>query len=337
MKLKAVGVDLAKHVFVLHGVDDHGKCVFRKKVRREKWLAELRQLEPTCVAMEACGGAHYWAREIEKMGHTPRLIAAQYVKPYVKTNKNDFNDAEAICEAAQRPGMRFVLPKTTEQQQMQALHRVRELWVKQRTAVGNQIRGLLAEFGVILPLGIAQVRKQIGAVLEDADNGVPYRVRELIDQLRERLRALDQDIAQHDKQLKALYDESEQCRRIGELPGIGVITATAVVASAGDAKQFRNGRGFAAWIGLVPKQHSSGGKTVLQGISKRGNSYLRKLLIHGARALVRTADKKTDARSRWIQSLKERRGYCRTAVAVANKQARMLWVLLARGESYRPM
>jgi transposase len=337
MKLKVVAIDLAKQVFALYGRDGHDKVRLREKVRRESLRAKLRQIEPTLVVMEACGGAHFWAQEFEKMGHTVRMIAPQYVKPYVKTNKNDFNDAEGICEAALRPNMRFVARKSVEQLEMQAVHRVHEQYSKQRTALANEMRGILTEFGVILPLGINKVRTQVGDVLEDAENGVPDLVRNLIGQLRDRLRELDASLLQQEKLLKQLYQNNELCQRAGQLPGVGVMTATAVVAAGGDLKQFRNGRGFAAWLGLVPRQHSSGGKTVLQGISKRGNCYLRKLLVHGARSLVRVADKKTDARNLWIQSLKQRRGYCRTTVAVANKQARMLWVLLARGESYKPM
>lgn len=335
MKLKALGIDLAKSVFALHGVDEHGKTVLRKKVKRSQLLETLAGLPPCVVGMEACGGSHYWHRRITALGHTVKLMAAQYVKPYVKTNKNDYQDAEAICEAVQRPNMRFVSPKSEEQQQMQAVHRVREQVMKRRTALANQARGLLAEFGLVVPVGIRKIRGQLPEILEDGENGLPDLMREVLQGLLDQMREVDQTLDRYEQMLTRLYRSNEACQRLGQMPGVKVITATAIVASAPDAKVFANGRNYAAALGLVPRQHSSGGKTVLLGISKRGNRYLRKLLVHGARAVVSAALKKTDRRSLWIQDLVQRRGMNRATVAVANKQARMMWVLLARGETYQ--
>lgn len=335
MKLKALGIDLAKSVFALHGVDERGKTVLRKKVKRSQLVEMLAGLPACVVGMEACGGSHYWHRRITALGHTVKLIAAQYVKPYVKTNKNDYNDAEAICEAVQRPSMRFVCPKSEEQQQMQAVHRVREQVMKRRTALANQARGLLAEFGIVVPVGIRKIRGQLPEILEDGENGLPDLMREVLQGLLEQMREVDRTLDQYEQMLARLYRGNEACQRLGQMPGVKVITATAMVASAPDAKVFANGRNYAAALGLVPRQASTGNRTVLLGISKRGNRYLRKLLVHGARAVVRAALKKTDRRSLWIQDLVQRRGMNRATVAVANKQARTMWVLLARGETYQ--
>jgi len=286
--------------------------------------------------MEACGGANYWARELVALGHEVKLIAPQYVKPYVKGNKNDYNDAEAIAEAAQRPSMRFVPIKNIEQQDIQNIHRQRERLKKERTALVNQIRGLLAEYGVIINRGVASVRRDLPLILEDASNGLTLMARELFAELLDELCTLDQRMNRCEQRIKAANKENELCQRLDEVLGIGPITASALYAAGGDGGDFTNGRHFSAWLGLVPGQHSSGGKAVLLGISKRGNSYLRTLLIHGARAVLRYSAGKTDRFSCWAQALLERRGHNRACVAVANKLARMAWVVMAKGERYRP-
>lgn len=286
--------------------------------------------------MEACGSAHHWARRFQAMGHMVELIAAQFVKPFVKSQKNDRADAEAIAEAASRPTMRYVPIKTIEQQDVQTLHRVRSLLMRDRIAQGNQIRGLLAEYGVIVPQGSTQVRKLLPAILEDADNDLTVLTRQMFAELYERLVALDERIAHYDRQIQQLHRASPQSCRLEQVRGVGPLIATALLASIGDAKAFKNGRQFAAWLGLVPRQHSSGGKPRLLGITKRGNTYLRMILVHGARAVVAQATRRDDSFSQWINALRKRRGMNVTVVAVANKTARVIWAMLAKGEDYRP-
>ena len=336
MKITTIGLDIAKSVFHLYAVNQMGKYVIKKQLKRPQLLQYIARLEPCLIAMEACGGANYWAREIKALGHEVKLIAPQYVKPYVKGNKNDYNDAEAIAEAAQRPTMRFVPIKSVEQQDIQNLHRQRERIKKARTALVNQVRGLLAEYGIVINKGVAAVRKGLPELLEDAENGLTMRSRELSADLFEELRLLDERFKQSEKQIEASNRGNEVCQRLDEILGIGPITASATYAAAGDGKDFVNGRHFSAWIGLVPGQHSTGGKPTLLGISKRGNVYLRTLFIHGARAVLRHSANKTDRFSLWAQALLERRGHNKACVAVANKMARMAWVIMARGENYRP-
>jgi len=307
-----------------------------RHLKRKQVLGYMAKLEPCLIAMEACGGANYWAREMKGLGHEVKLIAPQYVKPYVKGNKNDYNDAEAIAEAAQRPTMRFVPIKSVEQQDIQNLHRQRERIKKARTALVNQVRGLLAEYGVVINKGVAAVRKGLPELLEDAENGLTMRSRTLFADLLEELRLLEERFKHSEKQIEASNRGNEVCQRLDEILGVGPITASATYAAAGDGKDFVNGRHFSAWIGLVPGQHSTGGKTTLLGISKRGNVYLRTLFIHGARAVLRHSATKTDRFSVWAQALLERRGHNKACVAVANKMARMAWVIMARGETYRP-
>ena len=270
------------------------------------------------------------------LGHEVKLIAPQYVKPFVKGNKNDYNDAEAIAEAAQRPTMRFVPIKSVEQQDIQNLHCQRERIKKARTALANQIRGLLAEYAVVINKGIVAVRKGLPDILEDAGNGLTMRSRELFAQLLEELRALDERFKHSEQQIKVSNQDNEICERLDEILGIGPITASAAYAAAGDGKNFVNGRHFSAWVGLVPGQHSTGGKPTLLGISKRGNAYMRTLFIHGARAVLRHSEGKTDRLSLWAQALLARRGHNKACVAVANKMARTAWVIMAKGETYRP-
>ena len=285
--------------------------------------------------MEACGGANYWARELIALGHEVKLIAPQYVKPFVKGNKNDYNDAEAIAEASQRPRMRFVPIKSLEQQDIQNIHRQRERLKKERTALVNQIRGLLAEYGIVIRQGVTSVRRELPLVIEDAENGLTVMSRELFSELFDELCSVDERLIGCDQRIKTLNQENELCQRLEEMLGVGPITASALYAAGGDGKDFKNGRHFSAWLGLVPSQHSSGGKAVLLDISKRGNSYLRILLIHGARALLRHSVGKADRLSRWAQALLERRGHNRACVAVANKLARIAWVIMSKGECYR--
>lgn len=293
------------------------------------------QLKPCLVAMEACGGSHHWARQFQAMGHDVRLISPQFVKPFVKSNKNDIADAEAICEAVQRPTMRFVPLKSVEQQDILSIHRAREQVVRRRTAQGNQIRGLLMEYGVVMPQGMRAVRTQLPDILADADNELTLMFRELLQGLSEELINLDKRVALYDQQISMISEQSDVCRRLMTIPGVGPMVATALLASVSDGKAFKNGREMSAWLGLVARQHSTGGKPRLLGISKRGDVYLRKLLIHGARAALRWTDRKHDKRSMWATSLKERRGQNIAAVALANKTVRTAWVLITRGEDYR--
>ena len=336
MEVTTLGIDLAKNVFQLHGVDVHGKIVLQKKIQRRYLLEFMVSLPPCLIGMEACGGAHHWGREFQRLGHAVRLIPGQFVKPYVKSNKNDANDAEAICEAVARPNMRFVPVKTIEQHDLQAMHCVREQIIKSRTALANQIRGLLCEYGLVIPQGIEKVRKAIPLIAEDAGNVLTDMARSLVWSLYEALVGLDERLVQVTRLIEQICRSNEVCQRLVKVEGIGPITATALVAAVGDARHFNNGRQFAAWIGLVPRQQSSGGKSKLLGISKRGNSYLRKQLVHGARSVVYRSRTREDTQSHWLHSLEVRRGMNRATVARANKAARIAWVLMAKEESYRP-
>jgi transposase len=284
--------------------------------------------------MEACSGAHHWGRQLQKVGHTVKLMAPQFVKPYVKTNKNDLADAEAICEAVNRPTMRFVPLKNGEQQAVLALHRARQGFVRARTAQANQIRGLLAEYGIIIPQGIGQISKRLPCVLEDGENDLPGLFRRLLQRLGEHLKQLDLQVSELDSQILLWHRQHEGSCRLAQIPGIGPLTASALVASIGDAKSFENSRQLAAWMGLVPRQHSSGGKTLLLGISKRGDGYLRTLLVHGARSVLRVAERKAGYATSWIAGLVKRRHPNVAAVALANKNARIVWALLRHERNY---
>jgi transposase len=334
--IKRIGLDLAKQVFQLHGVDAQEKTVLRKQLRRAQMLNFFRQLSPCLIGMEACSSSHYWARELQKLGHTVKLMAPQFVKPYVKSNKNDANDAEAICEAVSRPNMRFVAIKTVEQQDMQAVHRIRTALIRQRTAKVNQIRGLLAEYGIVVEKCIGKLRKALPLLLEDAENGLSADFRTLLQDLQQDLMTLDERVSAMDKRIQTIATSHETAKRLQQIPGIGPITATALVCAIGNGKQFKRGRDLAAWLGLTPRQHSSGGKECLLNISKRGDSYLRTLLIHGARAVLRVSGQKEDPRSRWVQNLCSRRNKNIAAVALANKNARIAWALLTKETDYQP-
>ncbi|MFM0742304.1 IS110 family transposase, partial [Paraburkholderia xenovorans] len=278
MKITTIGIDLAKSVFAVHGVNEHGREVLKKVLKRDQVAKFFANLQPCLIGMEACGSAHHWARKLQGFGHDVRLIAPQFVKPYVKTNKNDAADAEAICEAVARPNMRFVPVKNVEQQAVLAQHRVRQGFIEARTAQANQIRGLLAEFGLIIPQGIANIAKRVPELLEDATNELPGSFRLLVQRLMEHLKELDRQAGEIEAQIVTWHRDNELSRKLAEVPGIGPITASALVATVSDAKNFDNARQLAAWIGLVPRQNSSGGKNVLLGISKRGDTYLRTLL-----------------------------------------------------------
>jgi transposase len=293
--------------------------------------------QPMLIGMEACGGAHYWARELVKLGHHVKAMAPQHVKAYVKSQKNDKRDAEAICEAVSRPTMRFVEIKTVDQQDMQAIHRVRERMLKARTALTNEVRGLLSEYGIIISKnGLSASRRGMQEALENADNGLSYKMRELLLDAIEELIEIEQRIKRYDVKIQQHTVDDERVKRLLEIEGVGPISASAMVTAVGDAKQFKNGRELAAWIGLVPSQHSSGGKEKLGGISKRGDKRLRTLLIHGARAVIRFCENKTDKRSRWVNELIARRNKNIATVGLANKNARIIWSVLAREEEYRP-
>jgi transposase len=333
--IKILGVDLAKNIFQLHGADRKGKCVMRKRLTREKLITFVANLNPCIIAIEACTGAHYWARTFRGMGHTVKMIAPQFVKPYVKSNKTDRNDAEAIAEAASRPEMRFVPIKSMEQQDTQLIHRARELVIKQRTAQSNQIRGFLADYGIILPQGIGHIRRRLAGMLEDHSHKLSALARETFQGLSEQFERLDEQVEKYNQKLGLLSKKDERCNRLMEIEGIGPITATAIVSAVGNGEVFKNGRELAAWLGLVPRQCSSGNKVRLLGISKRGDRYVRTLLVQGAQAVVHASTNKGDPRSVWIKDKVNRCGVNKTAVAVANKNARIIWALLSSGEAYR--
>ena len=334
-KITRMGIDLGKNTFHLCAMDRRGRVVMAKQFRRRGLEKFLDAHEPCLVGMEACGGAHHWARWLGARGYDARLMSAQFVRAYVKSNKNDWRDAEAICEAVGRPTMRFVPVKTVEQQGVQHLHRARSLVVRQRTALANQMRGMVFEYGLVVAKGIGILRRRVPELLEDADNALPMAVRELLAEEYRELVRLDERVKWFDAKLDALARDDEACRRLQTLPGVGPKVASALVAAAGDGRAFASGREFAAWLGLTPRQRSTGGRTVLGGISKRGDRYLRTLLIHGARAALRAAAKREDRRSRWAVSVQGRRGANIAAVALANKTARTAWALLVREHEYR--
>ena len=338
MELSTVGIDLAKTVFHLVGLNMLGEVVVRKKVSRAQLLRFTANLdvERGLIGMEACGGAHFLGRALRDQGHEVRLMPAQYVKPYVKTNKNDYIDAEAIAEAVSRPRMRFVPIKTDDQLDMQSLHRVRERWVMRRTAIVNQVRGLLLERGITLQKGRSHVDALLPKILEDADLKLSGALRNLLAQLKLELDQMAMRINEADTMLNRTARENASCRRLVAIPGIGPVTATALIAAIGNGAAFRKGREFAAWMGVVPGEYSTGGKQKLLGISKRGNSYLRRLFIQGARAVLQQSTKQTSGLSAWLANLKARTHTNVAAVALANKLARMAWPVLAKDEPYRP-
>ncbi|RQS14615.1 IS110 family transposase [Burkholderia sp. Bp9002] len=338
-KITRIGVDLAKNVMQLHAVDEAERPIVRKAVSREKFLDWFANREPCLVAMEACSASHFWARRLRALGHDVRLLAPQFAAPYRKGGsrvKNDALDAEAICEAASRPHMRFVAVKTPEQQSVLVLHRIRTGFVEQRTSLVNRMRGLLAEFGVFLPQGIDRFREQFVKALEDGANELTGIARAALMRMWAQHKTLDEEICWLDAQLAEHVKNDADAQRVMAIVGVGTVTASAAVATIGDPRQFKNGRQFAAWLGLVPKQASSGGKTRLGRITRQGNDYLRTLLVQGARSAVVTAARRHDRVSRWIVQLQQRVGYYKALVAVANKHARILWAILARGDQFDP-
>lgn len=335
MTLQLIGIDLAKNVFHLHGVDGNGREVFRKRVYRDELLESLRAVSPCKVVMEACGGANHWARSIENLGHTPQLIAPQYVKPFVQRNKTDWKDAEAICVAARQPHMRFVPRKSVEQQDMQNLHRVRQRLVTARTALVNEVRGLLHEYGITIPRGRRIFAKLLPELLLSCGERLSSLTRETFYELLDEYRGLEERITALERKMKALCAAHPVCHRLTAIPGVGYITASAIVAAVGDVSVFKNGREFAAWLGLTPREYSTGGRQRLHGISKRGDVYIRTLLVHGARIALRYAPRHNNRQSRWALDLMQRKGTNRTVVAMANKNARVIWALMAKDDEYR--
>lgn len=331
MNAATVGIDLAKNVFSVHAVDAEGRVVIRRSVTRAKLAQTIAVLPPCLIGMEGCSGSHEWARRFQALGHTVRLMAPKFVAPYRKSGKNDDNDAEAICEAVARPNMRFVPIKTIEQQAILVLHRTRQGFVAERTAAINRIRALLTEFGVVLPRGTASVRRGVA----EHFSKLPALAGRVAQDLYDHIEVLNTRIADYDQQLKQIGKTDETVRRLQTIPGIGPITASAAVATIGNGHEFRNGREFAAWLGLVPRQWSTGGKTRLGRISRWGDQYLRHLLVLGAHAVLQAAGRHKDRLSRWAVSLQQRRGLGRAKVALAAKNARILWALLAKGESFR--
>lgn len=335
--ISMVGIDLAKESFQIHGVDEHGKAILRKSLKRRQMLEFFATLPITTICMEACGGSNYWARKFSQMGHEVRIISAQYVKPFVKSQKNDRNDAEAIVEAASRPSMRFVSPKQVWQQDIQNLHRIRQRLQGAKTALINQTRSLLLEYGIVIKEGVTHFKKQIPLIIENPDNELTHHTRSLIKDLYDEYLALEERKSRYDAQLEELSESNEVCKRLMQVPGVGPLTSTAFVAAVGDPRNFKNGRQCAAWLGLVPRQSSTGGKTRLLGITKRGDAYLRSLLVHGARAVASSAKlrKSKSHRHDWIINLTEKKGINRVAVAIANHNVRVLWAMLKSGENYR--
>lgn len=337
MNITTIGLDIAKRVFEVHGTDGRDRTVLRKTLKRAQVATFFAQLPPCLIGMEACGSAHFWARQLSALGHTVKLMAPQFVKPYVKTNKNDARDAEAICEAVRRPNMRFVPVKTVEQQALLSLHRARQGFVVARTAQSNQIRGLLAEFGIVIPEGTGWLKEQMPQILANAENGLPGLSCELFARLFEHFRQLDRQVKELQQQIQAWHRTSQTSQRLQKIPGIGPLTASALIASIGDAQGFKNGRQLAAWLGLVPRQDSSGGQARLLGISKRGDTYLRTLLIHGARAVLsRLKRSPVQQAEGWLGRLAARRHANVATVALANKNARIVWALLAHDRDYQP-
>lgn len=329
MQVITFGIDLAKNVFQIHGVDARGHTVVKKQLKRDQVAVYFANVAPATIGMEACSSAHHWARKLQAMGHCVKLMAPQFVKPYVKGNKNDANDAAAICEAVTRKSMRFVPIKTVEQQAVLTLHRVRQGFVHEHTAYANRIRGLMGEFGFAIPQGNHHILQRVPDIIEDASNNLPALLRQSIDRLLQHFKELHRQVHEMERQIQAWHRSHEASRRLEAIPGIGPITASALIASIGDAKNFKSGRELAAWLGLVPRQHSSGGKQNLLGISKRGDIYLRNLLVQGAHAVIHACSRK-GVETGWLAQLLKRRNHNVAAVAVANKNARTAWALLAR-------
>ena len=333
--ITTIGLDIAKSVFQVHGIDAEGTVILRRQLKRRYVLVFFQKLPPCLVGIEACASSHYWSRELKALGHAVRLMPPAYVKPYVKRQKNDATDAEAICEAVRRPTMRFVETKTPEQQSCLMLHRTRHLFIRQQTAVVNAIRAHLAEFGIVAPVGRRGVEELLNVVADASDERLPEVARACLAALGDQLRVLKAQVLKFDRMITVWHQSNEMSKRLDELPGVGPALATALVASVADPKAFRSGRNFSAWIGLVPKQSSSGGKQRLGSISKQGDRYLRSLFTAGALAVIRYAKIHGTGHRPWLTALLARRSTKVAAVALANKIARMAWAMMARGERYR--
>ena len=333
--ITTIGLDIAKSAFQVHGIDAEGKVIVRRQLKRRYVLSFFEKLQPCLIGVEACASAHYWSRELKALGHTVRLMPPAYVKPYVKRQKNDASDAEAICEAVRRPTMRFVETKTPEQQSCLMLHRTRHLFIRQQTSVINAIRAHLAEFGIVAPVGRNGVEELLDIVADANDKRLPELARACLGALGAQLRMLKAQILNFDRMITAWHRSNETSKRLDELPGVGPALATALVASVADPKVFRSGRDFSAWVGLVPKQNSSGGKQKLGSISKQGDRYLRGLFTAGALAVIRYARIHGAKHRPWLTALLARRPSKVAAIALANKIARMAWAMMARGERYR--
>ena len=333
--ITTIGLDIAKSVFQVHGVGADGQVVIRRQVKRRYVLAFFQKLPPCLVGIEACASSHHWSRELKALGHTVRLMPPAYVKPYVKRQKNDAADAEAICEAVARANMRFVATKTPEQQSCLTLHRTRHLFIRQQTSVINAIRAHLAEFGIVAPVGRKGVEELLNVVADPSDKRVPAIARACLAALGAQLRRLKQQILEFDRMIMAWHRSNEVSRRLDVIPGVGPVLATALVATVADPKVFHSGRNFSAWVGLVPKQHSSGGKNRLGSISKQGDRYLRSLFVAGALAVIRYAKIHGTKHRPWLTALLARRPTKVAAIALANKIARMVWAMMARGERYK--
>jgi transposase len=333
--ITTIGLDLAKAVFQVHGIDAEGKVLIRRQLKRRYVLAFFQKLSPCLVGIEACASSHHWSRELKALGHTVRLMPPAYVKPYVKRQKNDAADAEAICEAVTRANMRFVETKTPEQQSCLMLHRTRHLFIRQQTSAINAIRAHLAEFGIVAPVGRNGVEELLNVVVDSNDKRVPDVARECLAALGVQLRTLKVQILEFDRRIMAWHRSNETSKRLDDIPGVGPALATALVASVADPKAFRSGRNFSAWIGLVPKQHSSGGKDRLGSISKQGDRYLRSMLMIGALAVIRYAKIHGTKHRPWLTALLARRPVKVAAIALANKIARMAWAMMAKGERYK--
>jgi len=333
--ITTVGLDIAKSVFQVHVVDAQGKVIVRRQLKRRYVLAFFQKLPPCLIGIEACASSHYWSRELQALGHTVRLMPPAYVKPYLKRQKNDPADAEAICEAVTRTNMRFVPTKTTEQQSCLMLHRTRHLFIRQQTAVINAIRAHFAEFGIVAPVGRTGVEELLKIASDGNDKRLPDVARVCIAALGAQLQMLKARILEFDRRIMAWHRSNQVSKRLDELPGVGPALATALVASVADPKVFRSGRDFSAWIGLVPKQHSSGGRERLGGISKQGDRYLRSLFVAGALAVIRYAKKRGSKHRPWLAALLARKPTKVAAIALANKIARMAWAMMAKGERYK--
>lgn len=333
-EISTIGLDIAKNKFRVVGMNAAGRVVLRKWLYRDGVLEFMSNRKACLIGMETCAGANYWGREFVKLGHNVKLMPPRYVKPYVKTNKNDTNDAQACAEAVTRPTMRFAAIKSERQQELMQLHRVRERLMKARTALGNEIRGFLGEYGIVMPKGIEKLRTYVEAALEKHRIRLSFVTIEMTNRLCEELKRVDDEVDFYEKRITIEHELLPESQRLDTIPGVGEITATAIVAAFSSVEQFKNGRHFAAFRGLVPGQHSTGGKSRLGKISKRGDVYIRKLLVQGANSVLKNVKGKTDRYSHWIQALVERRGWCRTAVAIANKNARIAWSVLARGVEF---